>query len=382
MTIDFILDEIYQKRVIEPICKKLIFKRLLQRLTSGCVFSANGKLIRQRNGCAIGGNFSGTMAGICMTKCMRDIIKPLNLPFFKLYVDDGYCRQKIEENGNSVLNALNNFHPRLKFTVEEEPSRFLDSKIILNASRSISTEAFKKPNKYPQHWSSQVPRRYKKNAIICDLHRTFAISDNFECEIAKIKERYLHAGYPAGFIHHVIKEFRFTRQECIIPKNFFDIPEKEKPTIRIRLPFCKSNENLTRTFLKKIRSFIGDSVSIFIIWNTSKIRSLFSLKDKNLHPQCVIYEGTCSCGTKYVGETDRCIHLRTSEHENIKKNSEPAKHLKAHRDHSFIWKVIAHAPRDDNKRKILEALYVAKFKPGLNEQVMSKRLKLFPNGLT
>ena len=95
----------------------------------------------------------------------------------------------------------------------------------------------------------------------------------------------------------------------------------------------------------------------------------------------VIY-GTCSCGAKYIGETDRCIHLRTNEHENEKKASEPAKHLKANRGHSFMWKVIACAPSHDNKRKILEALFVSKFKPGLNEQVMSKRLKLFPNGLT
>ena len=97
-TIEFILDEIYVKQVIKPMCKRLIFKRLLQRLTSGCVFSANGKLIRQTNGCPIGGSFSGTMAAICMTKCVREVIRPLSLPFFKLYVDDGYCRPKVNEN--------------------------------------------------------------------------------------------------------------------------------------------------------------------------------------------------------------------------------------------------------------------------------------------
>ena len=101
-----------------------------------------------------------------------------------------------------------------------------------------------------------------------------------------------------------------------------------------------------------------------------------------LHPQCVIYEGTCNCGTKYIEETDKCYHLRTNEHEDIKKSSEPSKHLKDNRDHSFVWKVIARAPRDNTKRKILEALYIGKFKPGLNEQVNSRRLKLFPNGIT
>ena len=45
-------------------------------------------------------------------------------------------------------------------------------------------------------------------------------------------------------------------------------------------------------------------------------------------------------------------------------------------------KIIANAPSDQEKRKILETLYVAKFKPSLNEQLKSKKLKLFPNGLT
>ena len=34
------------------------------------------------------------------------------------------------------------------------------------------------------------------------------------------------------------------------------------------------------------------------------------------------------------------------------------------------------------KRKILEALFIAKFKPALNDQLKSTKLKLFPNGVT
>ena len=85
---------------------------------------------------------------------------------------------------------------------------------------------------------------------------------------------------------------------------------------------------------------------------------------------------------KGVGETERCSHLRIAEHEDVKKNSEPAKHLKANVTHSFTWEILTNAPRDPVKRKVLEALYVAKYRPGLNEQVNSKKLRLFPNGLT
>ena len=101
-----------------------------------------------------------------------------------------------------------------------------------------------------------------------------------------------------------------------------------------------------------------------------------------MHPCCIVYKGTCSCGKQYIGETERCSHVRFAEHENVKKVSEPSKHLKAHPDYSFTWEIIANAPVDQERRKILEALFVAKFKPGLNEQIKSKKLKLFPNGMT
>ena len=133
---------------------------------------------------------------------------------------------------------------------------------------------------------------------------------------------------------------------------------------------------------RKFNSFVGDSVKLFAIWKTSKIRSLFPLKDKNSHPCCVIYQGTCSCGAKYIGETERCVHIRISEHENPKKISEPSIHLEANPGHKFEWKVLCHAPVFSHKRKILEALHISKYRPCLNEQVKSTRLKLFPNGLT
>ena len=76
------------------------------------------------------------------------------------------------------------------------------------------------------------------------------------------------------------------------------------------------------------------------------------------------------------------MHIRTGEHEDIKKASEPSKHLKANRDHVFTWKILAFAPGDSAKRKILEAFFISKYKPGLNGQVTSRKLTLFKNGVT
>ena len=323
------------------------------------------------------------VAGICMTKCLREVIKHITPPppYFGLYVDDGFCRHKKGAHVD-IGRDLNNFHPKLKFTVENEPSRFLDSEFVKSNSTQFSIKVFQKPNKLPIHWTSQTPRRYKRNAIICELHRAFRISDDFDSEVIRIKSKYANAGFPLAFIEETISNFRFSNFEELIPRNFFENPDESKPTIRIRLPFCRKNENLSKIFLKKLFSFTGDSFKIFIIWNTHKIRTLFPLKDRNLHPHCIIYEGTCSCGVKYIGETDRCMHLRTGEHEDIKKASEPAKHLKINRDHCFTWKILAHAPRNGSKRKILEAFFISKYKPGLNEQVFSRKLAIFKHGVT
>ena len=52
-TIDFICEEIYVHKKLEPICKKSIFKKLLYKLTTECTFSATGKLQKQVDGVSV-----------------------------------------------------------------------------------------------------------------------------------------------------------------------------------------------------------------------------------------------------------------------------------------------------------------------------------------
>ena len=54
-TIDYIITEICDNKVIERMCKsKLIFCRLLEKLTQNHVFSVNNKLVKQVDGCPMG----------------------------------------------------------------------------------------------------------------------------------------------------------------------------------------------------------------------------------------------------------------------------------------------------------------------------------------
>ena len=84
---------------------------------------------------------------------------------------------------------------------------------------------------------------------------------------------------------------------------------------------------------------------------TKKIRKIFRFKDKNFHLSHVVYQGTCSYGETYIGETSRNLKTRTTEHENTRHNSEPTKHLKECPNH--IW-IKLHTEHCTLKRLIAE----------------------------
>ena len=196
-----------------------------------------------------------------------------------------------------------------------------------------------------------------------------------------IREKYHQANFPPRFIESVIHNFekKNEEEEFVIPPWLF---EEKLPFILIELPFCIENEKTAKRFLSKFHSFTENSFSIAIKWNTKKVKQLFPLKDRNPHPECKIYQGTCSCGEIYIGETNRNVEVRWSEHQHPNHKSEPARHLRENISHTFTWTILAHAPPKEKLRKYLEAFYIGLFKPTLNTQVKSSELVLFKNGVT
>ena len=114
------------------------------------------------------------------------------------------------------------------------------------------------------------------------------------------------------------------------------------------------------TWNNNIESFTNDRVKIIYIWKTTKVRSLFLLKDKVINYQSsVIYKGKCTtCNTVYIGETKINTVIRWKEHNSNSEKSEPSKHLVSNPNHAFNWSILSKAPRDTNKRKILEAFSI------------------------
>ena len=66
-------------------------------------------------------------------------------------------------------------------TKEVNPSKFLVTEIMIK-NDLIQKYVVVKESKISNHWSLAVPKKYKQNAILGDLHRTHKISINFELE--------------------------------------------------------------------------------------------------------------------------------------------------------------------------------------------------------
>ena len=81
-TIDFICNEIYNRKKLKPICKQSIFKKLLYKLTTECTFSVTGKLRKQVDAVAMGGTLSVTLSDCFVNKIEKDVVIPLKPNFY------------------------------------------------------------------------------------------------------------------------------------------------------------------------------------------------------------------------------------------------------------------------------------------------------------
>ena len=125
-------------------------------MCKGCTFLADGKLIRQVDGCPMDGPISVALSNIFCVKMEFDVVKPLKLKLYKRYVDDIYSKQ-IKNQPDKLFEKLNNYHPNIKLTIEVNPSKFLDTEIMVK-NGIIETSAVVKESQIPNHWSSAVPK--------------------------------------------------------------------------------------------------------------------------------------------------------------------------------------------------------------------------------
>ena len=112
-TFDYIIHKIYTEKVIERKCWKSIFKKLLIKLTKRCCnFSVNNLLIKESDGCPMGGLKSVVFVDIYMCKMEDDVGAPVTPLFYKGFADGSYSQF---HNILKLFDVLPNF----SFTTSE-----------------------------------------------------------------------------------------------------------------------------------------------------------------------------------------------------------------------------------------------------------------------
>ena len=130
-TIDYIIKKIYVEKKLLNICTKLIFKRLLLTLVTKITFMFQNQFYKQIDGCTMGGPLSVIFSDIFMTKLEDDVVRPLKPIFYKRFVDDTFNRRK-KNNPDHLFNAINEYHKKIRYTIEQNPTNFFDTKLIRN----------------------------------------------------------------------------------------------------------------------------------------------------------------------------------------------------------------------------------------------------------
>ena len=101
--------------------------------------------------------------------------------FYCHYFDSIYSRRKKFKH-HELFEKLNNYHPKIKQTIEVSPTKFLVLSLHLN-NGIYDFKVHRKTTKQPTHRSSIIPKSYKCKMVLGNLHRSNRISSNISKEL-------------------------------------------------------------------------------------------------------------------------------------------------------------------------------------------------------
>ena len=132
----------------------------------------------------------------------------------------------------------------------------------------------------------------------------------------------------------------------------------ERKEVSFRILFCKRNENEISCIIDKLEALTNYKVKFRYFCKTSKVISLFALKDLVIQKANIVNKGTYKCSEFYVGETKPNSEVRYGEHYCTKKTFEVGDHILLNTGHTINWEILTNAPKQANNWKILENLYI------------------------
>lgn len=350
-------------------------------------FVYNNTFYKQLFGVSMGGSLSVVFSGLYLDYVFNKTIESTSIKPTLLikYVDDVLAvLDKDEVEG--FLTELNSFHKKLKFTCEwEERGRlnFLDLTLYRRAGR-ITTKWYRKPiaktlilNYYSWH-----PKNYKFNVMHNLISKAIRLTDvNYINEIKRKVFKILRDNwYPLHYIqqcwlkwynkcfgnHTMIKIKKGIGDEEVIDHNNTTVKKGDNQYEYRSLEYLeglseKINAIIRNQGFTRIRLAYKPNNKIASLLSTMKDKIQFN-KEKGL-----IYQIGCnSCPMVYIGHTSMWLESRISHHiSNAKPSTKTNTALSTHllnNAHNADWEnvKILHREEKDNRRKLLEAMYINK----------------------
>jgi hypothetical protein len=150
-TIDIILNNLFPSNNSKYAnFNKKDFKKLIELAATDPHFTFDNKIYSQIDGVAMGVPIAPLLANVFMVHLEKIINEKCPAGFkpiiYKRYVDDTFTTFKDKSNALAFLTFINNLHPNIKFTIEEESENklsFLDMSIH-HVNNNFHTSIYRK----------------------------------------------------------------------------------------------------------------------------------------------------------------------------------------------------------------------------------------------
>jgi hypothetical protein len=205
----------------------------------------------------------------------------------------------------------------------------------------------------------------------------------FQIEVKNLKSILLRNAYPDHFIDSDIAKFisdqkidekQFKQNKCSNTKKQ-QLVVTEFDDVYLNIPYIgKPSQKLHRKIHHRMRNY---NLCVKAAYNTVKVGSYFGLKSKcsYLFESNVVYKFTCSRdeNISYIGETQRHLFTRISDHNDNKSDSPIFDHLFNCKDCQNTTNITARFSilKRSNTQNVrsLESLMITRFAPTLNTQL-------------
>ena len=249
-------------------------------------------------GSPLGPILANIFVGFHEERLFQNINKPI---IYFRYVDDTFALFTCREDAISFLQSLNNLHPALQFTHEEEVDNcipFLDV-LVERVGSNFLTSVYRKPTFTGEYvpWGSFCPSRRKINLIACLTTRAVKICSpaKLDSEVKKILEIFTKLGYPEPTVSNTIKKVLENRAKL-------PVEGPKKCSIRIRLPYIGPVSSRFDKQLVNIVEKTFPSVKLQVIFTTKAPFSGFTKDSSPPHDKNnTVYRFRCHCESEYVG---------------------------------------------------------------------------------